>query len=55
MLVLTLITAILSYRLPIGDASADILTDLDDCISPRTSGMQSKKVSKVLHCPGMRS
>ena len=43
-----------SYRLPIGDVSADILANIDDHIFLTTFGMRSK-VSKLLLCPGMRS
>ena len=34
-----------SYRLPIGDVSADILADIDDHISSTTTGMRLKKVT----------
>ena len=44
-----------SYRLPIGDASADILADIDDHISSTTTGMRSKKVSKLLSYPSIHS
>ena len=44
-----------SYRLPIGEPSADILVDIDDRISSSTAGMCSKKVSKLLPYPGMWS
>ena len=37
-----------SYRLPIGDALADILANIDDRFPSTTSGVQSKKVSKLL-------
>ena len=36
-----------SYRLPIGDVSADILADVDYHVSSITTGMHFKKVSKV--------
>ena len=41
-----------SYHLPIGSASGDILSDIDDLISSPSSGMHSKKVSKLLPYPG---
>ena len=44
-----------SYCLPVGGASGDILADIDDCISSPSSGMRSKKVSKLLTYPGVRS
>ena len=44
-----------SYRLPIGDAAADILANIDDLISLTTFGMQSKKVSKLLSYHGVCS
>ena len=43
------------YRLPMCDASSDILEDIDDCISSPSIGMQSKKVSKLLPYPGICS
>ena len=43
-----------SYRLPIGDASVDILANIGDCISSSTSGMCSKKIL-LLPYPGVRS
>ena len=43
-----------SYRLSIGDASADIV-DIDDRISSSTSVMRSKKVSKLLPYLGVQS
>ena len=43
------------YRLPIADASADSFADVDDCISWTTTGMWSKKVSKLLPCPDICS
>ena len=43
-----------SYHLPISDASANILGDIDSCISSSSSGMCSK-VSKLLPYPGVRS
>ena len=45
----------LLYRLPIGDASADIFTDIGDRISSTTSGMRLKKVSKLLSYSDVRS
>ena len=39
----------------IGDASVDILADIDDRISSCTSGMQLKKVFKLLPYPGVQS
>ena len=44
-----------SYHLPVGGASSDILTDIDDHISSPFSGMLSKKVSKLLPYPGVSS
>ena len=44
-----------SYQLPISDSSSDILLDLNDCISYATSGMRSKKVSKLLMYLGVCS
>ena len=44
-----------SYRLPIEDMSADILADIYEHISSTTSGMLSKKVSKLLPLSGVRS
>ena len=45
-----------SYRLPVGDASADILADINDGISSSTIvGMCSKKVSKLLPYPDVHS
>ena len=44
-----------SYYLPVGGASGDILSDIDDCISSPSSGMLSKKVSKLLTYPGVHS
>ena len=44
-----------SYWLLIGDAPADIFADIDDCISSTTTGMHSKKVSKLLPYPIVRS
>ena len=44
---------VLIYRLPVGDTSADILSNLDDRISTGTTDMQSKKVSKLLPCPSL--
>ena len=41
--------------IPIGDVSTDILVDLDDQICSTTSGMHSKKVSKLLSYPGVHS
>ena len=40
-----------SYWLLIGDAPADIFADTDDYISSTTTGMHSKKVSKLLPYP----
>ena len=44
-----------SYRLPIRDSSSDILKDLDVRISSATLGMLSKKMSKFLPYPRVRS
>ena len=44
-----------SYRLLIGDVSVDILADTDEHISSTTTGVRSKKVSKLLPYPGDRS
>ena len=44
-----------SYRLPAGGVSGDILLDIDDHISSPSSGMRSKKVSKLLPYPGVCS
>ena len=43
-----------SYLLPMGDTSADILAVIDDPISSTTTGMQLKKVYKLLPYPGGR-
>ena len=43
-----------SYRLPVGGASADILSDIDDRILSPSLGMRSK-VSKPLQYPGVCS
>ena len=40
--------------MPVGDASAGVLADIDDGISSTTTGMRSKKVSKLLPYPGIR-
>ena len=45
----------LSYRMPVGCASADILADIDYWVSSPSSGMRSKKVSKLLQYPGISS
>ena len=42
-----------SYYLPMGDASLDILMDINDCISLQSSGMQLEKVFKLLPYPGV--
>ena len=42
-----------SCLLTIGDASADILTNIDDCISLTTPGMWSKKVCKLAFAVGI--
>ena len=44
-----------SYRLSIGGASEDILTDIDDRVLSPPSGMRWRKVSKLLTSPGMCS
>ena len=44
-----------SYKLPIGRASADILTDIDDRVLSALSGMRSRKVSKLLQHLGVQS
>ena len=44
-----------SYHLPIGRGSADILDDIDDRISSPSSGVHSKKVSKLLTYTGVRN
>ena len=44
-----------SYQLLMRDASADIITDIDDPISWTTTRMRLKKVSKILPYPGIRS
>ena len=44
-----------SYKMPIGGASADILADIDSRISSSSSGMHSRKVSKLLLYQGVRS
>ena len=44
-----------SYKMPIGDASADILTNVDDRISSTSSEMCSQKVSKLLQYPDVCS
>ena len=43
-----------SYKLPIGDLSADILVDIDDRVAT-SSGMCSQKVSKLVQYLGIRS
>ena len=43
-----------SYHLPVGGASADILSDIDDLVSFPSWCMRSK-VSKLLPYPSMRS
>ena len=43
------------YRFPIGDASSDILRNIDDCISSPLNRMLSEKVSKLLSYPGVHS
>ena len=42
-----------SYWLPIRNASADILADIDDRISATITDMRSKKVSMLLPYPGI--
>ena len=44
-----------SYKIPIGGASADILADIDTRVSSSSSGMRSRKVSKLLQYQGVRS
>ena len=44
-----------SYRLPVGGASADILTNIDYWISSNSSGKHSKMVSKLLPYPEVHS
>ena len=44
-----------SYMLPIGDASVDILANIDDHISSTAARMQSKKISKLILYPGVHS
>ena len=44
-----------SYCLPVGGASGDILSDIDDHIVFPSSGMRFKKVLKLLFYPGVRS
>ena len=44
-----------SYKMPIGGASADILADIDTRVSSSSSGMRSRKVSKLLQYQGVRS
>ena len=44
-----------SYRLPIWDASADILADINDRISSTTTGIWLKKVSNLLPNPDVLS
>ena len=44
-----------SYKLPIGGASADILADMDSRVSSSSSGMRSRKSSKLLQYQGVRS
>ena len=43
------------YRLPVDGTLADILVDIDDRISSPSLGMHSKKASKLLQHPGVRS
>ena len=42
-----------SYSLPMGDASADVLADIDDRISLSSCGTWSKMMSKLLPYPGV--
>ena len=44
-----------SYKMPIGGASVDILVDIDNRVSSMSSGMCSRKVSKLLQYPGVCS
>ena len=44
-----------SYRLPVGGASGDILSDIDDHILSPSLGMCSKKVLKLLPYTGICS
>ena len=44
-----------SHRLPVGGALADILADIDDCVSSPFTGMHLKKVLKLLLCPSLHN
>ena len=44
-----------SYKLPIGDASANIVGDIDYRVSSMSSVISSRKVSKLLQYPGVCS
>ena len=44
-----------SYRLPMGDNISDTFLVIKDSISSLSSEMRSKKVSKLLPYPGVRS
>ena len=43
------------FCLTVSNASAGILADIDDHVSSSSSGIQSKKVSKLLPYPGVHS
>ena len=44
-----------SYKMPVHGASADILAGIDNRVSSPSLEMRSKKVSKLLQCPGILS
>ena len=44
-----------AYHLPMGVASSEIPTDINNCITSLSTGMLSRKVSKLLPYPGVKS